>query len=50
MERVKGAWYYVFYLMWISVYDRLFLELELAWVIATALDAHGAIMVTIDFT
>jgi hypothetical protein len=36
--------------MWISVYDGLLLELELAGVIATAPDAHGSIMVTIDFT
>lgn len=37
-------------LMWISVYDRLLLELQLARVIATASDAHGAIMITINFS
>lgn len=36
--------------MGISIYDRLLLELELARVIATASDAHGAIVITIDFT
>lgn len=36
--------------MRISVYDRLLLELELAGVITAAFYAHGAIMITIDFT
>lgn len=38
------------YLMWISVYNRLLLELQLTGVISTALDAHGSIVITIDFT
>ena len=35
--------------MGISIYDRLLLELELARVIATAFDAHCAIVITVDF-
>lgn len=38
------------YLMWISIYDRLFLELELAGVLATAFDSHGAIVITVNFS
>ena len=36
--------------MWSLVHDRLLFELELARIIPTAFDAHGAIMVTVDFT
>lgn len=35
--------------MWVSVNDRLLLELEFARVIATAPNAHGAIVITINF-
>lgn len=34
--------------MGIPVNDRLFLEFKLARIIATAFNAHGAIMVTVD--
>lgn len=36
--------------MWVPVYDRLLLEFEFAGVSTTAFYAHGAIMVTIDFS
>jgi len=36
--------------MWSLVDDRLLLELQLARIIPTAFDPHGAIMITIDFT
>ena len=36
--------------MRVSVYDRLLLKFELARVVATALDAHGAIVVAVYFS
>lgn len=36
--------------MWVPVYDRLLLEFEFAGVSTTAFYAHGAIVVTIDFS
>ena len=37
-------------LMWVSVYNRLLFELELAGVSATALDPHGSIVIAINFS
>jgi len=38
------------YLMWVSVYNRLLFELQLARIISTSFDAHSAIVITVNFT
>ncbi|MFS7983601.1 hypothetical protein Hanom_Chr11g00976371 [Helianthus anomalus] len=36
--------------MWVPLYDRLLLKLELTGIILVPLDTHGAIVVTVKFT